>query len=343
MKIKLGLLAGFVRPIPDVRSFVTPVFLGNDDIHYLQDVRNHIVIGFTRTTFGEEFQSVASHHAVRIGDRALYGFENAPECVAMACAWELASFLRDEKMAEHTELSDAPHTARAVGRFCDTLYGLDQHDGTEAHPLLHFAADDEGLPWRVTDDAPVAVIASASRRKEDHLVIEDVFFRAEELAYGDATAHPYKPRTGRRQQPSHFVPAAPSDIVNGVTFLSGSNQEFWQGVGQLSSTYYALIVSNPQLGSLMVCDASRIQADFTRNCLAHVNATVSYFFARSEEAGKVRAREQCEMKDDLRDLPNHKNSQALESPSGETCETRSRMRSSDTIRADACRRTAFKT
>lgn len=68
-------LQGFARSIPDVQTFVEPVFVGPDGQSLVQRVVRGRVSGFAPVVLGEEFESMPHDLELHIGGAPMIGFE----------------------------------------------------------------------------------------------------------------------------------------------------------------------------------------------------------------------------------------------------------------------------
>jgi CRP/FNR family transcriptional regulator len=68
-------LAGISRPIPDITTFVTPIFADKTGTVYTQLIDEGTIAGFEQVLIDEEFQPLPLRTPVRIGDPALFAFE----------------------------------------------------------------------------------------------------------------------------------------------------------------------------------------------------------------------------------------------------------------------------
>jgi len=142
-------LVGVVRPIPDVCTFVTPVFRtpagetvahserdlqinSADGIGILDDEGKHLVaqrfVDLRITEFyplwigGEEYAPLASRNlVVQTGDLAIFGFEHAPNCFLIGTAAELARDLREKVIGASDAAAThiGKYTMEAVWRFLE--------------------------------------------------------------------------------------------------------------------------------------------------------------------------------------------------------------------------------
>ena len=113
-------LVGVARALPEVCTFVTPVFV-LDNTPVVQHVVDTRVRGFERTATGEEFTPLRRNWSVSVGDDAVYGFELAANRYLLGTAVEVAgglvSHFKDERLSTTREDS----SGRCVGRFIDEV------------------------------------------------------------------------------------------------------------------------------------------------------------------------------------------------------------------------------
>ena len=69
-------MVGIARMIPDVHTFVKPIF-SEGDKHFMQIVDEMTVTGFEQTSIGKEYKPMPCNISIQIGDQPLYGFELA--------------------------------------------------------------------------------------------------------------------------------------------------------------------------------------------------------------------------------------------------------------------------
>jgi RNA polymerase sigma factor (sigma-70 family) len=105
MRDESGMLIGICRPVPDVLSFVTPIFRDRAGAFVAQVVRAGRIASFKQVDLGEEFVPLKSVASASIGDPALYAME-FEDCIAVgplktvtkgsldAAVWEDANVIR---------------------------------------------------------------------------------------------------------------------------------------------------------------------------------------------------------------------------------------------------------
>src|SRR5262249_42970692 len=108
-------LVGFARAIPDVCTFVTPIFQDRTDGYVIQEVKGNRISAFVPIFAGEEFVICPLRIAMRIGDLPLYGYEFAANSFAVATSPCLKPILR-EMMALRTHARGG-YTDASISRF----------------------------------------------------------------------------------------------------------------------------------------------------------------------------------------------------------------------------------
>ncbi len=97
-------LTGVARLIPEVATFVMPVFRGGNGKLLVQRIRDCTITEFSEVSSQceEQVRPFSDHRLVRPGNLALFGFETEVGKLALGIAYTLAQHLR---LAE-TLLSD---------------------------------------------------------------------------------------------------------------------------------------------------------------------------------------------------------------------------------------------
>jgi len=110
-------LVGIARAIPDVATFVTPVFVDALGNYLIQDADGDRVTGFRPVLIGEEFQALPRGLEARVGNAALFGFELSATTFLIGSASSLGSIL--DAVVEHHPMAadDVSKTKAAVVRF----------------------------------------------------------------------------------------------------------------------------------------------------------------------------------------------------------------------------------
>lgn len=154
-------LTGFIRRLPGILSFVTPVF--NDDLGraHAQTSRENTnaVSGFVLVNTDEDFIEVDFRICVSIGDAPLYGFETSDRTILAGSARPLSEQLK-QMMAETPDYRAAmPHTSEMIDRFVrsagkpqtesphECLYHLGRIHLDEPYRLTHVTVTPERRRW----------------------------------------------------------------------------------------------------------------------------------------------------------------------------------------------------
>jgi hypothetical protein len=114
-------LVGFCRSMPDVYTFVTPIFADErgNKIAQIPDRDSGKISGFAATDIDYGFTPVDFDFSVMVGGAFLYGFEMSHDSVAIGHARMLARHLK-ETLNQTTNFRTAkPRTAAAIERFSD--------------------------------------------------------------------------------------------------------------------------------------------------------------------------------------------------------------------------------
>ena len=122
MKQFIGVLVGFIRPIPEVYTFVTPVFYDGADGYVTQEVVDDCVVGFQPITFNKEFQPIKFKIAIQDGDVALHGIEMSNVELIIGCASLLGSVL-ESRLVDKEKYNQA-YTNEAIRRFIAAPKGI---------------------------------------------------------------------------------------------------------------------------------------------------------------------------------------------------------------------------
>jgi len=85
MKEQRAVLIGVCRPIPNVLSFVTPIFRDGTGVVVAQEVKDGRIERFKQVELGEEFVTLRSRAGVKVGDPALYAME-FEDCISVGPA-----------------------------------------------------------------------------------------------------------------------------------------------------------------------------------------------------------------------------------------------------------------
>ena len=123
MNPQLGGVVGIARPIPDVATFVTPVFSDSNGEYVVQEIAGGRVVGFQPVVLGEEFQSLTCRIAVHIGDPPIYGFESVSGDLLMSPAHLLSSVLPMHPEFHDSSAPALPYTRAAILRFMNSVAG----------------------------------------------------------------------------------------------------------------------------------------------------------------------------------------------------------------------------
>lgn len=111
-------LGGFVRTIPDLSTFVHPVFLDDEGSPILQLIENGIITAWKRYQPDSTLEFFNSNLTAKPGDRSIYGFVFTDDSLVFGerapLAKALASDNRIGMLAERQ-----PNTFRIVRRFID--------------------------------------------------------------------------------------------------------------------------------------------------------------------------------------------------------------------------------
>ncbi len=111
-------LVGIERTIPDVRTFVTPVFSNRLHKHVIQEECNGRVVG---VAVGGEFEPLASEIQVTVGEYVIVGFEASDRTLLVGFALALAPAL-SSYYARHVSASPGmTHTLEAIRRFLSAV------------------------------------------------------------------------------------------------------------------------------------------------------------------------------------------------------------------------------
>jgi hypothetical protein len=277
MTVKFCLLAGVIRPIPDVLTFVTPIFIGNDDYYYLQEVRDGQVIGFDRTNVGEEFQPVSSRYALTIGDQALYGFEVDQDQFLLSSATRLANFLRN-LFSDLKQSSSGPCTAQAVHRFCEEVANSHK-DLWHSHPELRFGPE---LKDDLSDanDAPRPQVSSSAPLQS----VDIEHFLPKSGPSGTDRWLLFEVKRSINELKN--VGAAPL-VVSEVIDLTERSHRLWKDFETLSSVCWNIALTDPrnQHDELMR-SMSKIQTDLAKHCVVQMQEAATNLVVLSADAHK---------------------------------------------------------
>lgn len=132
-KMKLSVI-GVARAVPDVATFVTPVFADQLGRPVIQRIAEQRVAGFDPIALGPEYVALRGSLSVGIDDTALYGFEYPMETFSLGSAGTLVRFL-----AKHLEDNDDPfEDNEEIGVALHRLstLGTEVHGVTESQELV---------------------------------------------------------------------------------------------------------------------------------------------------------------------------------------------------------------
>lgn len=124
-------LKGVARAIPDVCTFVTPIFGNREGGYFIQEVTNGRVVGFQRVTIAEEFDPLRYSLSVTIGDEALCAFEVSSGSYLLGTGAHLAQKLAQLRTSGRPEWGAEDPTIGAIDRFIKAVPPFES-----THPLL---------------------------------------------------------------------------------------------------------------------------------------------------------------------------------------------------------------
>jgi len=148
MITKPKIFSGISRPIPDVPSFITPIFF--DDCHnsFIQNINGEHVTEFKSVSLGEEFTKLEISLELLVGEPPFYGFETISGNLLIGTA----SFLAVE-LKEYQKLDDGfdnspdicDYTWRAINRFIDSFpINNVTEDESGCQFVIEFLKNDDG-------------------------------------------------------------------------------------------------------------------------------------------------------------------------------------------------------
>lgn len=111
-------LGAFVRTIPDLSTFVHPVFLDDTGSPVLQLIENEIITGWKKYRPDETLEFVNSNLTAKPGDPSVYGFAFTDERLVFGERTRLATVLATDNRII-TLASRQPHTYVRIRQFID--------------------------------------------------------------------------------------------------------------------------------------------------------------------------------------------------------------------------------
>lgn len=118
MKNQSAKFVGFARAMPDVSTFVTPIFSDGETGFLIQELISGAVVGFRKTFVGREFQEIDCELVVNVGDAAIYGFEISPDNIFIGTAKSLRPVLAKHRSEK---IDQASPTFSAIQRFFELI------------------------------------------------------------------------------------------------------------------------------------------------------------------------------------------------------------------------------
>lgn len=109
-------LGGFVRTIPDLSTFVHPVFLDQNGSPVLQLIENDIITGWKQYRPDETLEFVNSNLTAKPGDPSVYGFVFTDDSLVFGERTRLAKGLASDSRVS-TLASRQPHTYHQIRQF----------------------------------------------------------------------------------------------------------------------------------------------------------------------------------------------------------------------------------
>lgn len=143
-------LGGFVRTIPDLSTFVHPVFLDHAGSPVLQLIENDMITGWKQYRPDETLEFVNSNLTAKPGDPSVYGFVFTDESLVFGERTRLAKALATDSRISALA-SRQPHTYVRIRQFIDessphffALNGSERIEHTTAlslHPVVSMLRD----------------------------------------------------------------------------------------------------------------------------------------------------------------------------------------------------------
>ena len=143
MKTRFARLWGFARPIPDVLTFITPIFSDGDSNYFIQESISGMVIDFSRVFVGNESQEINFPIVVEIGDPEIFGFEVSPDHIQMGSGHALAT---DLLAYRHTLSDERLQTKKAITSFIERLEEFAFDNDLRFSQTFHICNQD--LQWK---------------------------------------------------------------------------------------------------------------------------------------------------------------------------------------------------
>lgn len=143
MKIQFATLWGFARPMPDVLTFITPIFSDGNDNYFIQESISGKVVDFTRVVVGRESQEIDCPFVVAIGDPEICGFEFSPDNIKIGSGHALAPGLIEYSQTLNDERLQ---TKNAIARFAEALADATFDSGLHSSQTIHIFHED--LQWK---------------------------------------------------------------------------------------------------------------------------------------------------------------------------------------------------
>jgi len=115
-------LVGFIRRMPDVYTFATPVFADENGarVAQIESQGGGKVASFHAVEVGRGFAPLDFDFAARVGGPLLYGFEVSDSAIVLGHARTLASYLRKGLEASLHFRNAKPRTTAAIERFIES-------------------------------------------------------------------------------------------------------------------------------------------------------------------------------------------------------------------------------
>lgn len=144
MSIEVGVLAGIARPIPDVATFVTPIFSGHNGGYFVQKVSNDVIIDFQPVVLSDEFQELRIGVAVQLGDPPMYGFETTDGRFLLGEARPLAAALAKDGCPPPPANLNRSYTFSAIQRFINYALAVSADYRSFAPYVMEFSKSPVG-------------------------------------------------------------------------------------------------------------------------------------------------------------------------------------------------------
>lgn len=142
-----AVLIGFVRPIPDVATFATPIFVDDAGNHLVQHEIGGCITAFQPVNVGEEFEAITFKIAVHVGDAALYSFEMRTGSVLIGPASLLGRTLTTRLLDATNADAKYSHTVAAVRRFVEFSRGAYSNLSSGFPCLIELTRQGAGEPF----------------------------------------------------------------------------------------------------------------------------------------------------------------------------------------------------